>query len=270
MISGHSTQHCSTNGAKSLHITIIPPQGPTAWGRAVYFAEQVGEFLSKKLEQSHDAVIAIYLRIASFVTSGRSDIISPDSYSCIFKQQIKKLSDTEFYSMFSDLTWSGRIPDKALLLTPNIDKYPEAYCFPPEKIDIMHLEYIHRQHEVKRWSIFKGLTESKISFMMKQDPLIKIFTDHLRKRLKIDFYSDLAKRAVDISRGNPTSEYPLGEVQLPSDIRNSNQSMIKNLIAEADKVPKPISNYILYLKNYSSTEEPLSFDDWLCPVCNPD
>ena len=137
-------------------------------------------------------------------------------------------------------------------------------------MDICHLEFMHRNLESQRFTTHKGLTESKISFMMKQDPFIKIFTDHLRKRLKVSFYSDLARRVVNISRGNPTSEDPSGAVQLSSAIISSNQSMLNNLRAEADRVSKPIENYILYLDNYSFTEEPLSFEQWQCSECNPD
>ena len=269
MSCGHTINQYSVFGTRSLHITYFPPRGTTVWSRTVYFASQVTNFLSKKLEQFNDKVVAIYLRIASLVTSGRSDIPSPDSYCFIFKQQLKKMSDDVFYKFFKDRFRSAAISDADLLLTPNIDKYSEVFSLSPEKQNIFLQELMFRCLEYKRLTTHSGLTKSKNSFMMNQDPIIKIFTDHLRKQFKLSFYSELASRAVELSRGNPTSEYPLGEVMLGSTIRSSNQSRLNNLSAEAEEACKPIDNYIQYLNNYSSTEEPLSYEQWQCPECNP-
>lgn len=269
----HSTdtiRHSPICGADSTHITNVPPQGSTVWGKTVYFANQVGNFLSKNLEQLSDRLVVIYLRIASIVTSGKSDTPSPDSCDFIFKHQLKAMRNGDFFGLFLSRSRSDGIPDKDLLLTPNIDKHSEVYSLSPKKIDTCHLEFMHRNLEVRSYTTHKELTESKISFMMKQDSFIKIFTDQLRKRLKASFYSDLARRVVKISRGNPTSEDPSGAVQFSSAIINSNQSMVNNLKAEADRVHKLIENYIQYLNDYSSTEEPLSYVQWQCSECNPD
>ena len=267
---GHTIRHFSILGSDSVHITYDPPEGSTVWDRTVYSAKQVGNFLSKKLEQSSGAVIAIFVRIVSFVTSGRSDIPSPDSYSFIFKQQLKRMSDDVFYGFLKDRFRPAGISDKDLLLTPNIDKHSEVFILSPEKQNICLREFMRRRLEDKRLTTHKGLTKSKNSFMMNQDPFIKIFTDHLRTQLKLSFYSELASRAVEISRGNPTSEYPLGAVMLCSTIRSSNQSTLNNLSAEVDRTCKPIDNYIQYLNDYSCAEEALSYVQWQCPECNPD
>ena len=269
MESTHTTRHSSICAADSAHITNVPPQGSTVWGKTVYFANQVGNFLSRNLEQFSGKVVVIYLRITSVVTSGRSDIPSPDSYDFIFKYQLKEMRDGDFFGLFQSRFRSDGIPDKDLLLTPNIDKYSEVYSLSPEKLDICHLEFIHRNLEVRSYTTHKGLTESKISFMMKQDPFIKIYTDQLRKSLKASFYSDLARRVVNNFRGNSTFEDPSGVVHHCSAIISSNQSMLNNLIAEADRVHVPIENYIQYLNDYSSTEEPLSYVQWQCSEYNP-
>ncbi len=265
----HTICHSSVCGADSAYITNVPPQSSTVWGKTVSFANQVGNFLSKKLEQSSCKLVAIYLRIASIVTSGRSDIPSPDSYSFIFKQQLKEMRDADFFTFHLSRFTSNEISDKDLLLTPNIDQHSEVYRLSPEKINIWFKEFMRRDLETKRYTTHKGLTESQISFMMKQDPFIKAFTENLRKGHTWSFYSKLAHRALMISRGNPTSEDPLGAVQLSSIIISSNQSILNNLSAEVDRSKKPVEDYIQYLNNYSSTEEPLSYVQWQCPECNP-
>ena len=270
MSCGHTIRYFSTTfGTHSVHITYDPPEGSTVWDRTVYSAKQVGNFLSRKLEQSSGAVVAIYLRIVSFVTSGRSDIPSPDSYSFIFKQQLNKMSDDVFYEFIKDSFRPAGISDEELLLTPNIDKHSEVFSLSTEKQNICLQEFMYRDLEDKRLTTHKGLTKSKNSFMMNQDPFIKIFTDHLRRQLKLPFYSEIASRAVEISRGNPTSDYPLGTVMLCPTIRSSNQSTLNNLSAEVDRACKPIVNYIQYLNNFPSTEEPLTYVQWQCPECNP-
>ena len=270
MSCGHTISEFSGFRTHAMHITYVHPEDNTVWDRNVHLANQVTNFLSKKLEQFNGKVVAIFLRVASFVTSGSSDIFSPDSYSFIFKQQLKETSDHVFYNFITNHFRSAEIPDADLLLAPNINKYSEAFSLSPEKQNICLQELMHRDLENKRLTTHKGLTKSKNSFMMNQDPFIKIFTDHLRKQLKLSFYSELASRAVEISRGNPTSEYPLGKVLLCSTIRSSNQSTLNNLLAEADRTYETIDSYIEYLNNYSSTEEPLLFEQWLCPICNPD
>ena len=269
MDSPHTICHSSMCRANSLSITNVPPQGSTIWGKTVNFANQAGNFLSKKLEQSSCKLVAIYLRIASIVTSGRSDIPSPDSYSFIFKQQLKEMRDADFFTFHLSRFTSNEISDKDLLLTPNIDQHSEVYSLSPEKINICFKEFMRRDLETKSYTTHNGLTESQISFMMKQDHFIEAFTENLRKGHTWSFYSKLAHRALMISRGNPTSEDPLGAVQLSSIIISSNQSILNNLSAEVDRSKKPVEDYIQYLNNYSSTEEPLSYVQWQCPECNP-
>lgn len=236
------------------------------WGRIVHIVAQAENYISNRLQRIKTVLAAIFQRFASCSAREGSNALSLNQHLVVFTDQLKGMSNKDFYAFTSQSFMSPEVADEALKMCPDIRQHANVINLTPEEQNICLQEYIARRLEYKRQNTHRGLTEAKNRFMLAQDLFIKDFTDFLLNFFHSDFYSFLAKRAVDLSRGDPTSERPLGEVQLSSSIRSANQSMLNNLLRQSDQAYKPVGGYIEYLNDYTLPDGALTYEQWRCTL----
>ena len=258
-----STSTSLSSGSLSVN---TEPTNSSLWGRIVHIVAQAGNYLSNKMQRIKTVLASIFQRLASCCTRDGSNTLSLDQHLVIFADQLKGMSHKDFYEFTYQSFMSPEVTDEALRMCPDISQHANVINLTPEKQNICLQEYIARRLEYKRQNTHRGLTEAKNRFMLAQDLFIKDFTDFLLNFFHSDFYSFLAKRAVDLSRGDPTSELPLGEVHLFSSVRSANQSMLNNLLLQSDQAYKPVGGYIEYLNDYTLPDGALTYEQWQCTL----
>ena len=236
----------------------------SAWGRTVHAVIRAVNYIARILQQIKTTLLATFQRTTSVSSHHGPRTHSPDPDQVIFKDQLKDMSDSEFYQFTEQTFSSAKVSDEALKTCPEICQYTNTINLPYEKQLICLQEFISRRLEDKRHTTHTGLTEANNSFMLSQEAFINDFTDFLFKHFNSGFYAQLASRAVDLSRGDPTPEFPLGEVQLSSSVRDANQSMLNSLLAPRDNAYIPIGGYINYLNDYTMTDGALTYEQWQC------
>ena len=241
----------------------------SAWGRTVHALTRAVNYIVSKLQQIKTALLATFRPTTSVSAHHGPCTQSLDHNLVIFKDRLKEMSDTEFYQFTEQTFSSASVSDEALKTCADISQYPNTINLPYEKQLICLQEFISRRLEDKRHTTHTGLTEADNRFMLSQEAFINDFTDFLIKHFNSGFYAKLASRAVDLSRGEPTPEFPLGEVQLPSSVRDANQSMLNSLLAPRDRAYIPIGGYINYLNDYTLTDGALTYEQWQCRLNSP-
>ena len=234
----------------------------SVWGRMVHAVTRAVNCIARKLQQIKIALLATFQR-----TTSRSSHHGPSTQSLdhnleIFKDRLKEMGNTEFYQFTEQTFSSARVSDEALKTCADISQYPNTINLPYEKQLICLQEFISRRLEEKRHTSHTGLTEANNRFMLSQEAFINDFTDFLFKHFNSGFYAQLANRAVELSRGEPTPEFPKGEVQLSSSVREANQEMLNSLLAPRDRAYIPIGGYINYLNDYPMTDGALTYEQW--------
>ena len=255
----HAGVHSDSAASNGLHTRTI---NVSAWGRTVHAVIRAVNYIARKLQQIKTALVVTFQRTTSASShhGPGTQLLDPDQV--IFKDRLKEMSDTEFYQFTEQTFSSAKISDEALKTCSDIRQYTNTINLPYEKQLICLQEYISRRLEDKRHTTHTGLTEADNRFMLSQEAFINDFTDFLFKHFNSGFYAQLASRAVDLSRGEPTPELPLGEVQLSSSVRDANQSMLNSLLAPRDRAYVPIGGYMNYLNDYPMTDGALTYEQW--------
>ena len=264
MISEPSNQLLSSsNSLPSDSLSAITEQANSSlWGRIVHIVAQAEIYISNKLQQITTVLASVFQRLASCTIGDGSDALSHNHHLATFTDQLKVMSDDDFYAFTYQSFMSPEVADEALRMCPDIRQHANVINLTPEKQNICLREYIVRRLEYKRQNSHRGLTEAKNRFMLDQDLFIKDFTDFLLNFFHSEFYSCLAKRAVELSRGDPTPELPLGEVHLSPSIRSANQSMLNNVLLLGDQAYTPVGGYIEYLNDYTLKDGVLAYEQW--------
>ena len=241
----------------------------SAWGRTVHAITRAVNYIVSKLQQVKSALLATFRRTTSLSVHHGPCTQSLDHNLVIFKDRLKEMSDTEFYQFIEQTFSSAKVSDEALKTCSDIRQYTNAINLPYEKQLICLQEFISRRLEDKRHTTHTGLTEANNRFMLSQEAFINDFTDFLFKHFNSGFYAQLANRAVELSRGEPTPEFPKGEVQLSPAVRGANQAMLNILLAPRDRAYIPIGGYINYLNDYPMTYGALTYEQWQCRLNSP-
>ena len=241
----------------------------SVWGRAVHAVTRAVNYIVRKLQHFKIALLATFQRTTALSSHHGPSTQSLDHNLVIFKDRLKEMGDTEFYQFTEQTFSSARVSDEVLKTCADISQYPNTINLPYEKQLICLQEFISRRLEEKRHTTHTGLTEADNRFMLSQEAFINDFTDFLFKHFNSGFYAQLANRAVELSRGEPTPEFPKGEVQLSSSVRAANQAMLNSLLAPRDRAYIPIGGYINYLNDYPMTDGALTYEQWQCRLNSP-
>ena len=239
------------------------------WGRMVHAVTRAVNYIAGKLQQLKTALLATFQRTTSISSHHGPGTQSLDHNLVIFKDRLKEMGDTEFYQFTEQTFSSAKVSDEALKTCSDIRQYTNTINLPYEKQLICLQEFISRRLEDKGHTTHTGLTEADNRFMLSQAAFINDFTGFLFKHFNSGFYAQLANRAVELSRGEPTPEFPFGEVQLSPSVRDANQAMLNSLLAPRDRAYVPIGGYINYLNDYTVTDGALTYEQWQCRLNSP-
>ncbi len=134
------------------------------------------------------------------------------------------------------------ISSEDLLLNPEITSYsyPEMDS---EIADPLHRRFAELRIETKH-EVYPTLTLEDKERLKSDGDFMASFIAFLKNWYRTEFYASLAARALDLSRGVPSSEFPLGNPTLPSEIRGKNHQIVSKLDELHQSLYEPLDAYM--------------------------
>lgn len=153
----------------------------------------------------------------------------------------------------------NEIASEELLLNSEVASY--SYLETDSEIaDPLHRRFAELRLETKH-EIYPTLTLEDKERLKRDGGFMSFFVDFLRNWHRTEFYAALASRALDLSRGVPSTEFPLGKPTLPFEVRTRNQTFVAELDLLHQALYEPLDAYMnLMAQNHDAT---VSFSEFL-------
>ena len=179
------------------------------------------------------------------------------------KQTILHAGNESFYKFYEEQAQALEVSNDQLRSQSDISQYVPHYRLSKEDRFKLHREFVKKRIFDKKneeGAQHPDLTDEAVLFMQNQAAFIEYFVKFLEDWHKVEFYSVLASRAIDISRGKVSTEFPMGRPEISPELRLRNQQFVSNLNNQHFERYEPILEYFLEIERASKTKQP--FTSW--------